>query len=158
MAQQLENVAKDLNRSLANAEARTVAHLGVESAKALQRALETGIAPDGSTIAPNTEYTKAVKAKKKAISEKAGIRKGGLLKSLKGAVQVIDAQSVEVYGSNGAGKNDLKATLLIHGQKRVKGGKEHVQVPRDFVGVDEKVLEAETEAALDRTWKAWGFR
>lgn len=148
----LHEVARDLRAPLDEAQAEALAHWSVDSARRLQDALRTGVAPDGTRLEANTEYTAGLKGENHP-----GVKSGALMASLGRTIQVLTPELAEVYGSDGQGKNDMKATLLIHGQKRVKGGQTYQQPPRDFVGHDEAVVEKAADRATDLAWEALGF-
>lgn len=144
--------------AIREAEAQTLAHWAFAAAKNVKQALATGQQPGGGALAPNTPYTAQMKARR-GLDRRVGVREGSLLAGLgtARAITILDARRAEVYGSDGAGNNDLKATLLIKGARHKKRGKTFRQPPRDFVGHDETTVEKACERALDEVTKALGW-
>jgi len=138
------------------AQVETTGFWAVKTALRLRQILATGALPGGSRLAPNSAYTQRLKAKR-SKDPRAGVRDGGLLGGLGGAIRAKSDREVEVYGSDGQGQNDLKASLLIHGQRHQRGSKTYRQPARDFVAHDEAVIDEAGEKLLDEVAGALGW-
>lgn len=160
MAISVAQLRKDLQTRLGPVRDVAIADWGVKTSRRIQRGLQSSIAPAGNRVGrlipPNTSYTSNLK-RKHGLDPRPGVRAKSLMGGLGNTVRALTKNVVEVYGSDGKGRNDLKANLLIKGQTVTKRGKTHIQIPRPYVDHDEAVVEDAAAQVVDLVLKAWRF-